>query len=122
MLGILAAYNVKGGVGKTTTTVNLACLAAQDGFRTLVWDLDPQGGATYCLNILPSGKAGSRKLVAGKLGLDEAVQPTSFEDLHLLPAHRSFRNMDLHLEAQKKPTKRLLKMMRPLSRRGASRW
>lgn len=116
MLGIMATYNVKGGVGKTTTTVNLAWLAARDGFRTLVWDLDPQGGATYCLNMLPSGRAGSRKLVTGKLGLDEAVQPTAFEKLDLLPAHRSFRNMDLHLDAQKKPEKRLLKMMRPLSR------
>lgn len=116
MLGILATYNVKGGVGKTTATVNLAWLAARDGYRTLLWDLDPQGGATYCLNMLPSGRGRSHKLVAGKIGLDEAVQPTAFANLHLLPAHRSFRNMDLHLEQQKRPERRLLKMMRPLSR------
>jgi cellulose biosynthesis protein BcsQ len=116
MLGILATYNVKGGVGKTTATVNLAWLAARDGYRTLVWDLDPQGGATYCLDMPTSGRGRSRRLVAGKVGLDEAIRPTAFENLHLLPAHRSFRNMDLHLEEQKKPEKRLLKMMRPLSR------
>lgn len=116
MLGILATYNVKGGVGKTTTTVNLAWLAARDGFRTLVWDLDPQGGATYCLDMLPSGPGKSRPLVEGRIGPAEAIRPTAFDHLHLLPAHRSFRNMDLHLEQQKKPEKRLLKMMRPLSR------
>jgi cellulose biosynthesis protein BcsQ len=116
MLGILATYNVKGGVGKTTTTANLAWLAARDGFRTLLWDLDPQGGATFCLDVLPGGRIGSRKLVTGRVGLDEAVRPSAFANLHVLPAHRSFRNMDLHLEQQKHPGKRLLKMMRPLSR------
>jgi len=116
MLGILATYNVKGGVGKTTAAVNLAWLAARDGYRTLVWDLDPQGGATYCLDMLPTGRGRSRPLVAGKIGLTEAVRPTAFDNLHLLPAHRSLRNMDLHLEQQNKPEKRLLKMMRPLSK------
>jgi chromosome partitioning protein len=117
MLGILATYNVKGGVGKTTATVNLAWLAARDGFRTLLWDLDPQGGATFCLNMLPGGTIGSRKLVSGRVGLDDAVRPTAFDNLHLLPAHRSLRNMDLHLERHKRPEQRLLKMMRPLSHR-----
>lgn len=61
MLGILATYNVKGGVGKTTATVNLAWLAAHGGYRTLLRDLDPQGGATYCLDVLPSGRGRSRR-------------------------------------------------------------
>ena len=47
---ILATYNIKGGVGKTSAAVNLASLAARDGARTLLWDLDPQGSATYSLN------------------------------------------------------------------------
>ncbi|MEA3413681.1 MAG: AAA family ATPase, partial [Pseudomonadota bacterium] len=44
---ILATYNIKGGVGKTATAVNLAWAAAGSGYRTLVWDLDPQGAATF---------------------------------------------------------------------------
>jgi chromosome partitioning protein len=43
----IALYNIKGGVGKTTTTVNLACLLAKRGLSVLLWDLDPQGGSSY---------------------------------------------------------------------------
>lgn len=43
----IALYNIKGGVGKTTTTVNLACLLAKQGLSVLLWDLDPQGGSSY---------------------------------------------------------------------------
>jgi chromosome partitioning protein len=46
----IAVTNIKGGVGKTTACVNLAFLAAASGLRTLVWDLDPQGAATYLLH------------------------------------------------------------------------
>ena len=50
---VFATYNIKGGVGKTATAVNLAYLAAASGARTLIWDLDPQGAATfYFLNVL----------------------------------------------------------------------
>ena len=43
---IYATYNIKGGVGKTTTAVNLGYLAAEAGLRTVLWDLDPQGAAS----------------------------------------------------------------------------
>ena len=42
---ILASYNIKGGVGKTASAVNLGYLSARSGYRTVVWDLDPQGAA-----------------------------------------------------------------------------
>lgn len=43
----LSLYNLKGGVGKTASAVNFAYMAAKDGYRTLLWDLDPQGAASY---------------------------------------------------------------------------
>lgn len=48
----LALYNLKGGVGKTAATVNLAYLAAADGLKTLVWDLDPQGSSSFLTDVL----------------------------------------------------------------------
>lgn len=117
MLGILATYNVKGGVGKTTASVNLAWLAASEGFRTLLWDLDPQGGAGFCLDVIASRRVHSRPLVQGTQGMDRAIRPTRHENLDLLLADTSYRNMDLHLGEVKRPEKRLLKMMRPLSKR-----
>lgn len=112
---IIGVYNIKGGVGKTATAVNLAYLAARQGYRTLIWDLDPQAAATFYFRIKPKVKGGSKKLIAGKLDLDELVKATDFENLDMLPADFSYRNMDLRLEEANKPTKQLLKLLRPLS-------
>ena len=60
---VVATYNIKGGVGKTSTAVNVAHLAARDGRRTLLWDLDPQGAATYVFRVKPKVKGGGRRLV-----------------------------------------------------------
>jgi cellulose biosynthesis protein BcsQ len=112
---IIAVTNIKGGVGKTTTAVNLAYLCAASGQPTLLWDLDPQGAATYILRGEPSERVSARKLVTGKRELPEVVLPTPYARLDLLPADFSYRHFDLHLSQRKRPTERLLKMSRPLS-------
>lgn len=113
---IIAVTNIKGGVGKTTTAVNLAYLCAASGQRTLLWDLDPQGGATYILGIDPDGHetASAKKLLAGKCEIPELIVGTGYSSLDLLPANLSYRKFDIHLDAHKKPTERLLKMSRSL--------
>ena len=62
---ILATYNIKGGVGKTSTAVNLSYLAAQDGLRVLLWDLDPQAAASFLFRIRPRVKGGGKALIKG---------------------------------------------------------
>ena len=112
----IATYNIKGGVGKTSAAVNLSYIAAQSGYKTLIWDLDPQGASSYYFRVKPKVKGGSKALIAGKRELDGLIKATDFENLDLLPADFSFRNLDLVLDAQKKPTQRLKKLLAPLTK------
>jgi chromosome partitioning protein len=114
-MNVLAVYSIKGGVGKTASAVNLAHAAARNGYRTLVWDLDPQGASSYYFRIKPKVKGGSKDLIAGKRELEGLIKGTDFENLHLLPADFSFRNLDLVLDAKKKPTRQLKKLLKPLA-------
>lgn len=111
----LAVSSIKGGVGKTTAAVNLAYLASRAGWRTVLWDLDPQGGATYVLRGEPDERVTARRLVSGKLELPEVVASTPWAGLDLVPADFSYRNFDVHMDARKHPTQRLLRMSRPLA-------
>ena len=103
LVKVLASYNLKGGVGKTTAAVNLAYLAARAGHRTLLWDLDPQGAATYLFRVKPRVKGGSAKLVRGRRPIIDAVKATDFERLDLLPADFTYRMMDIDLNERPKP-------------------
>jgi chromosome partitioning protein len=112
---VLATYNIKGGVGKTSAAVNLAYLAARDGASTLLWDLDPQGASTFLLRVKPKIKGGGRRLVRGKTNPESRIKGTDYERLDLLPADFSYRHMDLHLDSTKRPTRRLANVLKPLS-------
>ncbi len=111
---IFATYNIKGGVGKTAAAVNLSYLAGHSGQRVLLWDLDPQGAATYIFRIRPKVKGGGKALVRGKRELDDAIKGTDFDGLDLVPADFTYRNMDLHLDATKRPTRRIRQLLGPL--------
>ena len=111
---IVAITNIKGGVGKTTTTVNFAHLCAAGGQRVLLWDLDPQGAATYLLRCERTDKVPVRKLVSGKRELNEFVVATGHDRLDILPADFSYRHFDVHLSTRKNPSERLLRMSHSL--------
>lgn len=113
---VVATYNIKGGVGKTSAAVNLAYLAAAGGSRTLLWDLDPQGAATFLFRIRPKVKGGGAALVRGSRQVTEAIKETDFERLDLMPADFTYRNLDLALDATRKPTRQLQRMLAPLER------
>jgi len=83
---VLALYSIKGGVGKTSSAVNLAYTAANNGFKTLVWDLDPQGASSFYFRIKPKIKGGGKDLIDGKRELDGLIKGTDFNNLDLLPS------------------------------------
>ena len=109
---VLATYNIKGGVGKTSAAVNAAALAAADGLRTLLWILDPQGAASF----LPGPAQGPGR----------RPHPGGAQRRHRRPARdrrrggstscrpTSYRHMDLALDATGKPTRWLRRVLAPL--------
>ncbi|MDJ0520507.1 MAG: AAA family ATPase [Planctomycetota bacterium] len=111
---IIACYNLKGGVGKTATTVNLAYEAARQGARTLIWDMDPQGAASFYFRVKPKVKGGFVRLMRRKASALDAIRGTDYEGLDLLPADFSARHIDLIVDRTKKPKRRLRKMLRSL--------
>jgi len=112
---VLATYNIKGGVGKTSTAVNLAYLAAREGRRTLLWDLDPQAAATYLFRVRARVKGGGHGLVNRRRPIEAALKATDFDNLDLLPADFRYRNMDLDLDDTKKRTRRLGQLLESLT-------
>jgi len=114
---VLATYSIKGGVGKTTSAVNLAYEAARAGSRTLVWDLDAQGAASFYLRTRAKVKGGTERLVSAKGALAAHIRDTDVAGMHLIPGDFSLRHMDLHLDQTKRPAERLAALLAPLADR-----
>jgi chromosome partitioning protein len=95
---ILAIANQKGGVGKTTTAVNLGASLAELGFRVLVIDLDPQGNATTGLGINPRNLQGSiYDVVMNNVRVEDCVEPTSLKNLFVVPATIDLAGAEIEL-------------------------
>ena len=88
---VIAVANQKGGVGKTTTTINLGAALAERGQRVLLLDLDPQANTTFGLGVNPAEAAGSGgsmyDVLARETTLQEIVCPTGIEGLDVAPSH-----------------------------------
>ena len=114
---VLATYSIKGGVGKTTTAINLAHEAAATGCRVLLWDLDPQGAATFFVRVKPSVKGGAERLVNDSGALAANIRATDDPAVHIVPADFSLRHLDLELDDTKRPTRRLAALLEPVEDR-----
>ena len=108
---VLALYNLKGGVGKTAAAINLAYLAAADGYKTLVWDLDPQGSSSFYLGVQANVKNETKKLFAEEIDVKDVIQGSVFENLWIIPADISARNIDTFLSDAKHSRKRIKSLL-----------
>ena len=112
----IALYNLKGGVGKTASTINLAYLSAKEGFKTLIWDMDPQGSSSFYLGATASAKNESKKLLSSEMDLLDAVQKTAYENLDIIPADLSARHADILLSEMKQSKKKISTLLGTLKK------
>src|SRR4051812_43146103 len=108
---VIACFALKGGVGKTSAAVNLATLSARAGHRTLLWDLDPQGAASFLFRVKPKVRGGTRKLLQGKTDPRDALKSTNIDGLDLLPGESAYQSADVDLDAAKKSELRVRRVL-----------
>jgi chromosome partitioning protein len=112
MAHIIAVSNQKGGVGKTTTAVNLATALALEDHTVLLVDLDPQGNASSGLSVPKSEvNVGVADVLLGFRDLPDVVVPTCVDGLHLLPATRELIGLEIELVEASRREYRLKKAL-----------
>ena len=95
---IFSLCNQKGGVGKTTTAVNLAACLAQSGKKILLVDVDPQGNATSGLGLSKNEvPAGSYELLSGEISMSEVILNTCVTNLYIVPSNSNLAGAEIEL-------------------------
>lgn len=112
---VIAVWSIKGGVGKTTTAAALAALAAGEGQRTLLWDLDPQGAVSHWFRVAPRDRRAPRKLVKKSAPLAELARGSDLPNLDIVPSDLSHRAFEAELARRAHPKDRLGLKLAPLA-------
>jgi chromosome partitioning protein len=117
MGAVYAVANQKGGVGKTTTTVNLGACVSASGAQTLLVDLDPQCSATIALGADRDASPSSYDCLCGEVSVAEAARPAGPDNLWLVPASRDLAGASVELPRVEHSETRLRERLGPLRER-----
>jgi chromosome partitioning protein len=111
---LLAVANQKGGVGKTTTSVNLAAALAELGQPTLLIDLDPQANATSGLGLDPAGGRSLYPALIGRRSVHDCIVPTAYPHLSIIPAEIDLAGCEVEIARMEHPLEHLRRVLAPL--------
>jgi chromosome partitioning protein len=111
---VIAVANQKGGVGKTTTAVNLAACLAAEGKRILLFDLDPQANATSGVGIEKADGISAYHVLIGEGALAEKIKPTNYERLSVIPSEVDLCAADLELARLENHLLRVSQALQPI--------
>ncbi len=115
---IIAIANQKGGVGKTTTSINLAAALAQLKKKVLLIDLDPQANATSGLGIESPEGISLYSVLSGKSELNDCIIKTGRKKLHIIPGHMDLAGAEIELARSENHLTRLAETLKPLKKSG----